>query len=217
MNQLKKTKLYNLLIYPYKVAVAYLTLTGIDRKNALFALLSPAQKRVKIAWDVIHQLNAEAIIALSGKYVSKSDTLLDIDHACFYDTKTSDEAAKAIQTSLLNPELKDCYTCALGGMFLSSVRVGNRYSGKIAVGSDDEPVYDQLEKYFDIKQLAIIEYAFENDTVAGRMRNISRYHDPILAHEAGLESFRTRYTESSDRLRAIMNNIIHNKGTFVPA
>lgn len=203
--------------YHFETIKIYATLKGVDRSNALFHRLTPAQQRVKIAWDTIAQLNLQAIQPTTGVYVSRYDSRVL--------NKIQEEAgaesgygydAKKLQQGLIGNKLDDCKVCALGGLFLSAIRVGNEYEGTVAVGSDPDNVYPHLEKYFTVKQLVLIEYAFESDSVCRRMDDVARFRNNMTDEERDvMVGFKNRNPKSSDRLRAIMNNIIHNKGEFV--
>jgi len=80
------------------------------------------------------------------------------------------------------------------------------------VGVDGFGVFDELEKYFSHQQLAAIESAFEQ-------RDMFEYEDHAKMSDAEMvwsQDFTRGAKTPADRLRAIMNNIIENKGKFKP-
>lgn len=104
------------------------------------------------------------------------------------------------QSSILE---RKCGVCAIGGMFISYIRLFNNVSAEEVIERDmyhevDDPFFvvrglieDKLTGIFSKDQLAQIESEFET----GRIW-------PDLTRR--------------ERLRAIMTNIVRNKGTFIP-
>jgi hypothetical protein len=90
----------------------------------------------------------------------------------------------------------NCKVCALGACFLGWVHHFNTLSILDLNCTDHEQMIRLMSDVFDAGQLEMIEAAFEGfDRLA---------------------SYVTRYPDLHDRLRAIMENIVVNKGTFVP-
>lgn len=187
---------------------------SVKRRNELFAQLSPAEKRVQIARDVIAQLASKKLIATSGVW------LTGIDGDDLFDKKDVER----------NPELQEilakqesCEGCALGGMFMCAVErhdklkladlevvkdyrqevKDNDGDGELNSGEaseDDATKY--LKKFFSEAQLNDIEAAFERGGGAKR-------------GSEGAQFFAEEVDDDGERMRLIMENIIVNKGKFV--
>ena len=173
--------------------------------------LTAAEKRVAIAEDTIKWLNSRAIKATPGTYFGAPAKGIKVKS---HDDKL-DVALKKTKEA--------CKVCALGGLFYSMVRrfdkvtvgVGNidsRLNSDYFLGVDGFGVFEELEKYFPHQQLAAIESAFEQ-------RDMFEYEDHAKMSDAEMvwsQDFTRGAKTPADRLRAIMNNIIENKGKFRP-
>lgn len=162
-----------------------------------FKKLPKDKKRVAIAKDVLVQLNARKIIPVTGTYLS------------ILFAKESDKG-KELQSVL---KKKECEACALGSCFISLVRFEDNFKVKDKY-IDEGEIYkssfnSRLKKYFSATQLVLIESAFEKtDMASGLNYNMQKMNDAI--------AFGRDYYYPSDRLVAIMRNIIENSGTFIP-
>lgn len=87
-------------------------------------------------------------------------------------------------------EIKSCQVCAIGSVILSGIRLFN----EVEFGRTHKASYDAVQIWFDMDQAILIEKAFEWQSTR----------------------FYKRYPAATDRLKAIMKNIIRNKGKFVP-
>lgn len=168
----------------------------LKERNAKFKAATPAEKRVMISTDVLDQLTAKkikaahagwALLTFSAPQNPKHEVCNIIDNA-------------------------QCTCCALGAMMLSEVRINDKL--KIGALMDDGGsgvdfrMYhggdeDRLCDFFDYQQLSLIESAYERGT--GRYDGTERS-----------VSFGERYKTPERRLRAIMENIVANNGTFKP-
>ena len=180
-------------------------------KKATTKKLTAAEKRVAIAEDTIKWLNSRAIKATTGTYFGAPAKGIKVKS---HDDKLDLALEKTKGT---------CRVCALGGMFYSMVRrfdkvtvgIGNidsQLSSDYFLGVDGFSVFDELEKYFSHQQLAAIESAFEQ-------RDMFEYEDHAKMSDAEMvwsQDFTRGAKTPADRLRAIMNNIIENKGKFRP-
>lgn len=96
--------------------------------------------------------------------------------------------------------LGTCQVCALGAMFLAkAVRYDNVVVPDIF---DSILVYSKLAEHFDRQQLELIELTYEH-----------QYHMNAYGRAAG---FAETFPDGEPRLRAILENIIANHGTFIP-
>lgn len=93
----------------------------------------------------------------------------------------------------------DCHVCALGALMLAKANA----DGSCARPRDGSEVRRCLAEVFDHGELRSIECFYENW--------IPRPND-----ERTLERFVHKYTTPEARMKAIMQNIIKNKGTFKP-
>lgn len=167
-------------------------------KTKKFDDMTPAQKRMAIAQDVIAQLAAKQLIAKSGIYCSMP----------------------------ANAKVKDakCTVCGIGAIFVAKCRrTDPSLTGKSIIRSWEDDYYDDgeltIEKVqfnsadaedihilmkgiFSVDQLELIEAAFE-----GYADGDTFFSDVDL----------DPYSDADLRLRLIMENIIVNKGTFIPS
>jgi hypothetical protein len=192
------------------------------RVNANFKKLSPAQKRVAIAKDVLIQLQLKKYMATAGTYFSTDALPLD---------KTN-----SLQHSF--NKMESCDVCALGACFVSGVRLADKIKvdaiidegtiiedGETEVSSDyisasASTMHEYLDGIFDEQQLALIECAFEGSDIQG----VDNWSDRERAIAFG-EQIRMQCEEDDnceygkrDRLilTKIMKNIVKNNGTFKP-
>ena len=201
------------------------TNTQIKKWNNYFNGLSPEEKRVAIAKDVIAQLKAEKIQACSGVYIDIEDV--------------PNDGNISLQKYL--PETQ-CEVCALGALFHSHIKYNNKVSYKDYLNeSTSNLIVEKLQNYFSFEQMSMIEYAFEGFNY-GICDDEPDYYDllgigtyPIdkdrrekvpkdfviklqESHEyfLHLNTNNTNNKRSTFRLYQIMMNIIRNNGTFVP-
>lgn len=164
-----------------------ITQEQIKEWNDEFRQASPSEKRVLIAQDVIAQLLKKTYRAKFGDYIKLDDT-----------ARYDDDVQK-------NFDSVSCNTCALGALFMSHVKFCNNIKfGDIRNITYVTPQLRTLEQYFPKEQLSLIETAFEGSSYL------------YLCEETKeAEEFHKKYKNDEERLIAIMENIIDNKGTFV--
>lgn len=172
-------------------------------RNYRFQKLSPENKRVSIAKDVIKQLVANKITAQTGSYFELR----------------SDENIVNEDLSFAISKAKSCNVCALGALFSACVLKSNHFKLNSAdIFADNKmvdiwrtPVTEYLKPYFSKHQLAMIEIAFEkyaggiNIKIVKNVKTIKKCTD-----------FGNQFLDDEDRMTAIMQNIIDNNGKFVP-
>lgn len=166
-------------------------------RNRRFRSLGLKEQRIKIIKDVIASLTSNKYSATQGLYVKLPSSKL----------------AKFSRYEQLNIALEDvsesCRVCGIGGIFLSAVTLNNKYT----VGDYDShdggssKLRDYLNPWFSDDQLDLIETAFERDSTMSKHSG----NDVDLARDFG-----RKYLASKLRLLAICNNILENKGEFVP-
>lgn len=171
--------------------------------------MSPAEKRVEIAKDLIARIQLEQISALG------SNGIVSFQYTDF--------ASDSIKSLLENVETTVCKVCAKGGLLMSYIGRVNEMSRQDLISHegqnsnycfDPESLHHQkLKEVFDVEQLVLIEEAFEGRTVLGDgtfnfvVKNEKRYD---------AYSYKEQYEDANERLIAIAENIIKNEGTFIP-
>ena len=177
--------------------------------------LKTAKNRIAIARDVLNQLKEENIKVSCGRFL-ESKLFSD------FGIPASDQ---------LNKHLKNykCYVCAAGACFLSAVNNFNNFTvGELQKHLTDYDYYIKyLLKFFSHDQVMLIEMAFElgnglfyldDDIVICAFdtdfMNYVHYFSERQATNA--IDFGAKYTHPKSRIKAIMNNIIENKGEFIP-
>lgn len=187
--------------------------TEIASRNRLFAKASPAEKRVLIAKDVIAQIKAKRFKPKSGVWVQPVDAknTRDIE----LDDEFNEDAS--VRELFLEKKIPACECCALGALFMSCTLYNNQTTVQDFV---DEVRFDfeehvevgkftnGLTRFFSRSQLKLIETAFEGGYGA--------FRSPSAKTMANLVRWEEKLPDDQKRLVAIMNNIIDNKGTFVP-
>lgn len=167
---------------------------SIEKRNKAFNKLSKPEKRVAIAKDVIIALKAKKYIAKSGDYLNLNSK------------SGKDLFGVNINQELLCSDDVTCTVCAIGAMFTSKVAISNNFDD---YRPSDNEMRSHLSKYFSMPQLHLIESAFEgwekgSTSISGNIPNDNHM------------IFEEKYPNDNDRMIAIMENIVENKGTFKP-
>jgi hypothetical protein len=103
---------------------------------------------------------------------------------------------------------KTCEVCAKGGLFASYIGRVNNFSNECLGNEEDNEAHKKLLEVFTLRQLAIIEYAFEGSQY---INSVSIPNDM----QKKLEGFYDEnFGDDDQRLIKICENIIKNKGTF---
>lgn len=191
----------------------------VARDNKMFMALKPAEKRVAIARDVLAQIRLKRLIPTIGVWLAGKDT-----GALFTkkDVKENPELQSLLATK------KECTGCAMGGMFMCAVEMADNlkldalsevkeyqknvkrahpedrvYCGFDTATVDGDDAFDYLRKFFSMAQLEAIESAFERGGGS--------------CHDEEAMDFVDDEEDPSERMRLIMENVIKNKGRFVPS
>lgn len=164
-----------------------------------FDRLKPATRRIKITEDVLHTLTRKNRFKVTpGAY-------------CEFNIELIAPSDTQLQKILPKYE-KHCKACAIGGLFLSHVRLFNNitlgeldntyadaledYPNGVGMKADDNAMLEAMGDYFPAEMLHTIEAAFEGRLIYYGVKWVRR----IPNHE--------------NRLKAICKNIIANKGNF---
>jgi hypothetical protein len=164
-----------------------------------------AEKRVEIARDVLKQIKIGRLIPKKGTWVASEYNEVLIEK----ETNSKLEVRDVIKN-------KKCNTCALGSIFISAIdkfdklKVKDLYRYRSLedfniCSFETEDIFKYLKRFFSNEQLGLMEMAFEL-----RDGYFSKIINPNLVIKWG-----EQYHNSYDRLRAIMLNLIRNKGTFI--
>lgn len=171
----------------------------VTRDNNLFEKMSPAEKRVQIARDVIAQLAAKRLIATTGTWLANGDE---------GDLFTKEDVHKNPELQKILKRQKECTGCALGGMFMCAVeRADELRLGDLDRDSrdyrqmQDGSVFKYMEKFFSREQLDEIEAAFEQGEGFVDDSNVA-------------SGWLSEVDDANERMRLIMENIVANKGKF---
>jgi hypothetical protein len=157
----------------------------IEESNKVFSESTKAQKRVMIAQDCIDRLDCSLLLANAGSLVS-------------FDGEVNQNKVNTTT----------CQVCAKGGLLVSYIGRVNNFSDKCLGNDEGDEAHKKLREIFTLKQLAIIEYAFEG---------IQYIYSVAIPHDMQnkLEDFYIENRGDDDqRLIKICENIIKNKGTF---
>lgn len=158
---------------------------SIEKSNKIFNESTKAQKRVMIAKDCIDRLACKLLSANTGSFIT-------------YVGEINQERVNTL----------GCEVCAKGGLFASYIGRVNNFSDDCLGNDEDNLAHKKLREIFTLRQLAIIEYAFEGTQY---IYSVNIPHDT----QNKLEDFYIENSGDDDqRLIKICENIIKNKGTF---
>lgn len=178
-----------------------------------FAKFSLAEKRVVIAQDVLAQLKAKFYIAKKGNYIFYIDRLEGVKYSA--DIKKN------------YAKIKSCTVCALGACLMSITKFENKltfsdadlfFPGETncqAKRIANKKAKSLFASLFSAEQLLLIENAFEGVSGGTRVGKELFYKNLSSEQKDACTQFYNQYQVISNRLKAIMENIIKNKGTFI--
>lgn len=180
-----------------------LTENKIKKLNDKFNSLSKAEQRVLIARDVLTEIKAEKYIPKTGSYIKEMKVKGFIPYGANSIQKHFDEIT--------------CNCCALGACLLSTTKFKNKLEfNDVSYITSSDSQWGLLNDTFSGEQLTMIEYAFEKEHSGTRVGE-SRFRNFLdKGTENACVEFGCRFSDSSDRMIAIMKNIIKNKGEFKP-
>ncbi len=217
----------------------------IRDRNYRFRKMTPEQQRVRIARDVIDQIEVGDLIAEQGTYLEVPDDdglnpevlreeaedlrdqadsvygymdAQDRSNARRKAARLESKAEKVGELQLCDVlEGTKCTVCGIGAAFVAAVKRGDDFKIKDFTDGfgDDDKMRQYLKKFFTAKDVALIECAFE------RSHGFAAYGDSGLNEQSPevlrAVGFGNAHADSSEgRLKAIMQNIIDNGGSFRP-
>lgn len=201
---------------------------AIARRNAAFEKMSPAEKRVAIAKDVLAQIKSKKLIPAHMVWVNSTTP-----------RNTTSNGVTAAKDVKADTELQEilratptCHVCALGALFTCAVKVADDLkvkelavysydadaeSGRILVEKSDrviivdEDIFGYLKLYFPLRQLRRMEYAFELGDGTVSARDVAEGKPEVI------DAIHAIYKklDATERITAIAKNIIDNGGNFV--
>lgn len=158
------------------------------------------QKAIDVATDVLKHLNGYTV--KRGAFVAPRSLEYDSVEHCSWDKEF-----ECILESTNVDFIKECRVCALGACFLSTLNI---VGFKPACAKDfyTEKITESAITIFGEENAQLIEIAFE----------LNRGWGDAEDYELGAAAvkFGKRFRSDKGRLRAIMQNVIDNKGHFVP-
>ncbi len=164
----------------------------LEEKNKEFDAMIPCQKRIAIAQDVIAQVRVKRFAATPGTYVRMG--------AKYEDRITHKDKVE----ELLEIEGVQCNVCAKGALFMAHVMKTGNCDMSDANHTGTHSIAYRLKGVFDKDQLDMMESAFERSPFG----STSNVHAAV--------KFGKGYNNPDDRLIAIMENVIANRGDFKP-
>jgi len=181
---------------------------SIRRANRAYSKAGPAQRRILIAKDALAQIKLKKMDVRTGFFTNIPR----------FSELVPDGGTVQLQKLLHDPDAPQCRGCALGTLFLSSVRMRNRFM--IAEDTDGDEEIIPLLKEFSPKQRQLIEMAFEQGNgwyqITGRTGDGGSF-DVTPDHKAAAnwaDDFQV-YDGEEIRLIGILQNIIRH-GEFNP-
>jgi len=176
--------------------------------NEEFINLSPAEKRIFIAKDVITHLKSRKLYASTLGYFKNSRLFSEV----------FDGGQNVDLQAFLNDNQENCSVCAKGALFVADVIICDNFIVTNENYNSSKAIEEKLE-YFSKEQLDLIEIAFEGCKPFGSNNmfvtydinnNITKSYSNIIRWRQNLKN-----PYSHAIMIAIMENIIENNGDFV--
>lgn len=167
-----------------------------------FRTASAAKKRVLIAKDVLAQLQARRIQTGRVSWIERL---------------TLPENTENLELREVLRSAPACSACALGALLLCTVRMHDaiEVDDLFDCGDVNEvTLFSYLRDFFSSVQLRLIEATYEQGSGYVPWDDVGE--DVTRDEIARAQRFSRQYRGKGARLRAIMENLIKNKGTFVP-
>ena len=224
-----------------KKKLAKLRKEAKDRERN-FKKMNKARKRVAIAKDVIAQVKDGKIIAEAGTWhqLSSDAECRELEGPTginrpddYLEEEDEEKLEKVLKQDvrdilLINQAAgQECTVCAIGALWNCAViRKDNIALGKFQSQSLDKEAADVLlgyfEKFFDPKQLQLIENCFEDghggtgdDLLTTEEHSMACQYGEVYDFNGASTNWYGNGDNDRKRLIHIMENIIRNKGTFV--
>lgn len=182
----------------------------IEVANKRFMKMPKPRRRVAIARDVLAQLGTK-IIATTGIYLQSND----LDGVGDTTKTLGDQLQKHLR------KVKSCNACGLGALLFCAVTRANdlKVSDSNVSFGNVPSNKSYLKRFFDTKQLGLIETAFEQGVRFAETGTSQKQINAAFNFVSEVpKADKYAHTRSAHdlRLRLIMENIIANGGTFKP-
>lgn len=176
----------------------------MKKKQVTFKKLTPAQKRVAIAKDVLKQIKAKKFLIESGNFAI-------IRNGIMPDPDVFDKGY------LLSKEVEACDVCAIGAAIISGIRLFNKVTFN---NPHIDPIesWNLIREFFEPEQAVLIENAFEIGCGAYN-ENWSEEEPLPEVDQSEIDKameFGQEFDNETERAVAIFTNIVQNKGVFKP-
>jgi hypothetical protein len=185
--------------------------------------MTKGEKRVEIAKDVLKQIKANKYKPTSGIWVSDADGNEVND--LIYRARDKDwDAPVDLKKDVVCQLNGKCDVCALGSLFVSAIDKFNHTklnpNCSVDFTEHQDSDYNPLLKWFSAKQLLLIESTFEGGHGGWAENAVDVLSNKKLFYwcnviQPAIYNYCNKYPDATSRLKAIMNNIVRNKGTFV--
>lgn len=186
------------------------------KKNERYAKMSKMKKRVALAKDVLRLLDAKKFRAKNRVYVKMIDR--EFLEKLGATPETTNEGVresatvKAKKSNALRAEVQ-CEVCAIGSLFAARM-LNDKDQGMI---SDDVKMVGSLKDLYTHKEMRAMECLFEgfysgHDGHRNTGKNPDTIREWFRKYNPHVNGFDTLKPEKT--LRALMENIIENKGVF---
>lgn len=193
---------------------------AIKKANSSFTRLSASRKRVRIAKDVLKQIDSRRFVPWFGIYLhlpAKSEAAFNrfYEEYRYRIPRTSPKTSAAGRVGVRETVADTtCKVCGIGSLFVAMVDRVNACTIQDMGGepNNGDFMVEYLSQFFSEEQLVLIETAFEGRMVSSRDTDLSSYNTKVKA----AIRFTRRLKSPAGRLKKIMNNIVLNNGTFVP-
>jgi hypothetical protein len=175
-----------------------MTKKKIEASNAKFRKMSKARRRVAIAKDVLKQIAAQKLKPVVGSYLEADNfrkEYLPVDGS--------------LQETF--QKLPQCQVCAKGALLVCTILAQNKATNaefKNIMEWDGDELTKIMDGTFSAEQLRLIECEFEGNDVEFYGKTPRERIFPVMELKGLLPA--------SERMTIIMENIIQNKGTFIP-
>jgi len=191
--------------------------------------MTPARRKkaVAVASDVIAQLRVNRLQAERGTYCAID--MGDMGSLLFFDKEH--ELAASFQKSFAEDKRIKCRVCAIGAAYIGYINRFNKVTNGEMQEASSEDMLKRMEDVFDRRQLRLMERIFENfwedlidnekwasieDFKRKRYKALGITTEEQIDHfEAKATAYHNKYPDSDDLLRAIMLNVVRNKGEFI--
>ncbi len=180
-----------------------------DKEVKPFYRLSKKDKRIAILKDVLSLIRYNKIDVETGVYCDLELPKYKVDRYSYEDSKTP--KVKELENSQLNKLIQSrqvkCTVCAKGALFLGHVDKTNHLKlGETDYNVGEYEIMNKLDNLFDHFNIDLVEVAFECSN--------SGYLGYNLSTKA--VNFGKKYDDDTERLKAIIKNMIKNEGIFIP-